>query len=185
MCNASNTNDDTYKYVKEYQDFKETKPCWHSFAFPILALLIIGLLLFIPIICKCHCECDWQIFVYLILAAIVLLLVIVFLMKLLSSYWVKIVEINDKQKDRLERLAQERIEREQLSEKTQNSLIERLAKTAMDEDVKDGDNERKIAIMEKEYQSHLADVALEMVKSSNQITDQQLINQIVQSLLNK
>ena len=76
------------------------------------------------------------------------------------------------------------MENDQLSERTRTSLIERYAKTVMDEDVKNGDNKRKIAIMEKEYQSHLADVALEMVKSNNQITDQQIINQIVQSLLN-
>lgn len=183
MCNASNNNG-TYEYVKEYQDFKETKPCPHSFAFPVIALIIIGLLLAVPIVCICHCECDWQLFVYLILAAIILLLATVFLIKPLAPYWVKIVEINDKQKERLERIAQERIENEQLSEKTRISLIERQAKSVMDEDMKKGENERKIAIMEKEYQSHLADVVLEMVKANNQITDQQIINQIVQSLLN-
>lgn len=183
MCNASNNNG-TYEYVKEYQDFKETKPCPHSFAFPVIALIIIGLLLAVPIVCICHCECDWQLFVYLILAAIILLLATVFLIKPLAPYWIKIAEINDKQKERLEKIAQERMENDQLSERTRTSLIERYAKTVMDEDVRNEDNKRKIAILEKEYQSHLANVALEMVKSNNQITDQQIINQIVQSLLN-
>ena len=182
MCKES--KDNGYELIKEYQDFRETKPCCHSFAFSLFALFVLGLLLAVPIICKCHCECDWVILVYLILAAVILLLATIFLIKRLAPYWIKIAEINDKQKERLEKIAQERIENDQLSERTRTSLIERYAKTVMDEDVKNGDNKRKIAIMEKEYQSHLADVALEMVKSNNQITDQQIINQIVQSLLN-
>lgn len=182
MCKES--KDNYYELIKEYQDFRETKPCCHSFAFSVIALLMLGLLLAVPIICKCHCEYDWVILVYLVLAAVILLLATHFLIKRLAPYWVKIAEINDKQKERLEKIAQERMENDQLSERTRTSLIERYAKTVMDEDVRNGDNKRKIAILEKEYQSHLANVALEMVKSNNQITDQQIINQIVQSLLN-
>lgn len=74
-----------------------------------------------------------------------------------------------------------------LKEKTQTDILERYAKTLMDEDVKNGDNQRKLAIMQQEYVSHLADIALEMVKSKNngqgQVSDQQMINQIIQQLI--
>lgn len=74
-----------------------------------------------------------------------------------------------------------------LKEKTQTAIIERCAKTFLDEEVRNGDNQRKLAIIQQEYISHLADIALEMVKSNNngqgQESDQQMINQIIQQLI--
>lgn len=103
---------------------------------------------------------------------------------------------NDQQNKMLERLVNAEIksiedeeEYGRFHEKTKVELIERYAKTLMDEDAKNGDNQRKLAIMQQEYVSHLADIALEMVKSKSnnngqdQVSDQQMINQIIQQLI--
>ena len=217
---------------------EQAKPSWQSFWIPIVALIILAALFFIPLHCSaqttCGCCCKdtssvkqpvtikldvdvlkllegirydttflkqdivisperitiqqesklWPIVIFRIAGAIIILLVLIFALKYLVPYWTRIAELKDKQVERRMRQEEEQWEYEQLQNRINISMQERKARAEIDEEAKEGDNKRKIEIMKQEYQSHLADVALEMVKSNNQITDQQIINQIVQSLLN-
>lgn len=183
MCNKSN-NKDTFNYLKEYQDFRKILPHWASFVFPITMM---GFGVFVLVMVLIKCEWDWIFYLFLIIGGLVLLLASLFVMKQFTPYWTKIAELNDKQTERLIKLAEERLEHERYSEKVQTAIIEKYAKTLMDEDAKNGDNQRKLVIMQQEYVSHLADIALEIVKSNNngqgQVSDQQMINQIIQQLI--
>ena len=103
----------------------------------------------------------------------------------------KSIDQYNKTEERLLNAVIQSVEEEQeclrLEGKTKTALIERYAKTLTDEEVRNGDNQRKLAIMQQEYISHVADVALEMVKTNNkgqdQPSDQQMINQIIQHLI--
>lgn len=125
------------------------------------------------------------ILIYRIVVAIILLLAIIFILKQLVPYWDKIAELNDKHKDKLIRLAEERLEFERLRDKNDINNSERKEKSTIDEMAKDNENKRKIEVMKQEYQSHLADVSLEMVKAVNQSSEKdksELINQLLQIL---
>ena len=128
---------------------------------------------------------EWPSAVYGIVLAIIILLAVVFMLKHLVPYWIRIAELNDKQKERLIKLAEERLEFDRLGERTKIGIMERLARVEMDEKTRDEENNRKIELMKQEYQTHLADVALEMVKSMNQSKEKEstsILNQLLQIL---
>ena len=123
----------------------------------------------------------WLLASYRLAAAIILLLAIVFLLKYLVPYWTRVSELNDKQNERILRIYEEKLEFERLPRKKEIEILERQARTDMDETVRESEHNRKMDVMDKEYRSHLADVALEMVKSTNQSEEKQsttLINMI-------
>lgn len=127
----------------------------------------------------------WPLVIFRIACAIILLLGLVFALKYLVPYWTKIAELNDKQRERMMRLEEEQLEFKQLSRRTRIGNKERRVRANIEETAKDGDNKRKIEIMKQEYQSHLADVALDMIKAIHQSKDKDdvtLINQIIQNL---
>lgn len=125
------------------------------------------------------------ILIYRIVIAFILLLAIVLTLKQLVPYWTKITELNDKHRDKLIRLAEERLEFERLRDKNDINNNERKENFNLDEKSKDNETKRKIEVMKQEYQSHLADVSLEMVKAVNQSNEKDksaLVNQLLQIL---
>lgn len=75
---------------------------------------------------------SWPIMVFRLLGAIILLIAIVLLIKNLVPYWVRIAELNDKQNERLTRLAAERLDFERLPQKTAIDIMEKQAKINME-----------------------------------------------------
>lgn len=90
--------------------------------------------------------------------------------------------MNSKEMERLLKLAEDRLEFERMSNKTTIAILERQARAIIDEEARDGENKRNIDKMKQEYQSHLADVALDIVKAYDQTKDANSINQIIQNL---
>lgn len=110
----------------------------------------------------------WPLLLYRLLAAVILLLAVIFILKYLVPYWKKIVEVNEKQNERLMKIVEEQIEFSRLREKTEISIDERQKKNDMDEVNRENDAKRKLSAAEQEYKTRLASIALEMVKSNNQ-----------------
>lgn len=134
------------------------------------------------IIVKTQEREKWSLVVCRIAFAIIVLLALIFMLKYLVPYWTRIAELNDKQKERLVKLAEERLEYERLPRKTTIDILERQARANIDEKARDEENKRSIDKMKQEYQSHLADVALEIIKAYDQTKDANSINQIIQNL---
>lgn len=227
-----------YEYVQELSKQNKVKPSCQSFWIPIVALIILAALFFIPLHCAAqttscccrdtsrvkqqvtiHFDVDalkllkevrydttflkqdivvsperiaiqqqsnlWPLVIFRIACAIILLFVIILILKHLVPYWTKIAELNDKQRERMMKLAEERMEFEQLSKKTKISILEKQARANMDETAKDNENKRTIEFKKQEYKSHIADVSLEIVKALNQLNDKDksaIINQIIHNL---
>ena len=119
-----------------------------------------------------------------VLSLLLLCLAVGYLSNSLSShpYWTKITEINDKHRERLTRMAEERLEGERLSKKTEIDIYERQARANIEEIIRDGESKRTIERMKQERQTHLADIALEIVKAYDPTKDPNAINQIIQNL---
>jgi hypothetical protein len=98
----------------------------------------------------------WPLLLYRLLAAVILLLAVIFILKYLVPYWKKIVEVNEKQNERLIKIAEEQIEFSRLREKTSISIEERQKKNDMDEVARENDNRRKLSIMEQEQKHQIA-----------------------------
>lgn len=108
---------------------------------------------------------SWpMIFLWISLAAI-LLLTVIFMLKYLVPYWTRIAEINERQNGKIIRLMEEDQEFAQLAKRSQIAILVKQANTAIDEEAKDGESRRNIERLKQEYQSHLADVALEMIRT--------------------
>jgi hypothetical protein len=90
--------------------------------------------------------------------------------------------MNDKHRERLTRMAEERLEGERLSKKTEIDIYERQARANIEEITRDGESKRTIERMKQEQQTHLADIALEIVKAYDPTKDPNAINQIIQNL---
>lgn len=103
----------------------------------------------------------WPLLLYRLLAAVILLLAVIFILKYLVPYWKKIVEVNEKQKERLMKMIEEQIEFSRLKEKSEISINERREKNDMDETARDKDNQRKLSIMEREQKHQEAMKTLE------------------------
>lgn len=99
--------------------------------------------------------------------AVILLLTLIFMLKYLVPYWTRIAEINERQNGKIIRLVEEEMEFEQLAKRSQIGILVKQANATIDEEAKEGGNSRNIERMKQEYQSHLADVALEMIKAVN------------------
>lgn len=127
----------------------------------------------------------WPLVIFRIACAIILLLALVFTLKYLVPYWTRIAELNDKQNERKMKYDEEQKEYERLQKRTDISIQERRARAVIDENAKDAENKRKIETLRQEYQSHIADVALEMVKVANNSNNQETINQIIQQIINQ
>lgn len=227
-----------YEFVQELNRQNKVKPSCQSFWIPIVALIILAALFFIPLHCAAQTTCCccrdtsmvkqqvtiqfdvdtlkllkavrydttflkqdivvtpekitihhqsklWPLVIFRIVCAIILLFVIIFILKYLVPYWTKIAELNDKQRERMIKLAEERMEFEQLSKKTEISILEKQARANMDETARNGEHKREVEIKKQEYQTHLADVTLEMVKTLAQLNDKDklaIINQIIHNL---
>lgn len=131
-------------------------------------------------------QCKlWPLVIFRIALAIILLFTLMFALKFLVPYWTRIAELKDKQHERKMKYDEEEREYERLQKRTDISIQDREARADIDENAKDADHNRKIEIMRQEYQTHLADVALEMVKLSNSSKEQETINQIIQRLINQ
>ena len=89
------------------------------------------------------------------------------MLKYLVPYWTRIAEINERQNGKIIRLVEEEMEFEQLAKRSQIGILVKQANATIDEEAKEGGNSRNIERMKQEYQSHLADVALEMIKAVN------------------
>lgn len=110
---------------------------------------------------------SWpMIFLWISLAAI-LLLTVIFMLKYLVPYWTRIAEINERQNGKIIRLMEENQEFAQLAKRSQIAILVKQANTAIEEEAKDGESRRNIERLKQEYQSHLADVALEMIRTVN------------------
>lgn len=134
------------------------------------------------IIVKPHEYAKWSLIVYRIVIAIIILIGLILMLKYLVPYWTKIAELNDKQKERLVKLAEERLEFERLPRKTEIEIMERQARANMDEDAKASESKRSIEKMMHDHKSHLVDLALEITKVYDQSKDASSINQIIQNL---
>lgn len=191
----TSTQNNTINYIDRYYQFKETPHCM-SKAFPIIALSLLVLLLFIPVLFICKCDCDWLFYSYLILSGVLLVLAASLIVKRLVPYWTKVADINDKMKEKLIRMEEEQLESAQLAERSKLGMEERKARAELEETAKKADNSRKLEIMKQElevmkqeHQSHLADVALEMVKAGAQSKEsdkvEATIKEIVQIIMEK
>ena len=125
----------------------------------------------------------WPSVIFRIAFAIILLLALLFTLKYLVPYWTRIAELKDKEKERQMKYDEEQREYDRLQKRTDISIQDRKARADIDENAKVADHNRKIEIMRQEYQTHLADVALEMFKVANSSNDQESINQIIQQLI--
>ncbi len=137
------------------------------------------------IVVKSKENTEWSLMIYRIVVAIIVLLALMLMLKYLVKYWTRIAELNDKQKERLIKLAEERMEFERLRERTNINIDEKKARADIEEKARDAESIRNIEKMKQEYQTHLADVALEMVKSMNQTKEKDnstIVNQLLQIL---
>lgn len=79
---------------------------------------------------------DWLLSLYCLLAAIIILIATLLCVKLLVPYWLKIAELNDKQVDRLTRMAEDRLDFERLPRRTEITILEKQAKVNMEKELK-------------------------------------------------
>ncbi len=127
----------------------------------------------------------WQILLFWLLAATIVFLTIIYTLKLLIAAWTKIADLNDKRNEKLMRMSEEQSEIDNMGKKIGFSIVERNAKAELDNKAKEEEHKQTMERMKQEYQTHLADVALEMVKAVNQTKDKDnsaILNQLIQTL---
>lgn len=73
---------------------------------------------------------------FLIIYAVIILIATIIIVRNVSPYWIKVAELNDKQIERLTRLAEDRLEYERLSNKTAIDIMARQAKVNMEKELK-------------------------------------------------
>lgn len=126
------------------------KPSWHSFVTPIVMLAVLSALLLLPLQCSLQITSPkselWLLVSYRIAAAIILLLAIVFLLKYMVPYWIKMAELNDKQKDKMLRICEERYD----EEREKSRILEKQFRNNSEEESKENDHRRKKEMKELE-----------------------------------
>lgn len=70
------------------------------------------------------------------LGAIIIMIAAAFLLRFLVPYWIKIAELNDKHRERLTRLVEERLDYERLPKKTAIGIMERQSKANIDKELR-------------------------------------------------
>lgn len=131
------------EYLKELQYFEVTsqKPhCQVSLPFVLLIVLslvpglsILGICFFSD--CKGLC-CNWLLILFFLLYTVIILIATIIVVRNLRPYWIKVAELNDKQIERLTKLAEDRLEYERLPSKTAINIMERQAKVNMEREIK-------------------------------------------------
>ena len=130
-------------YLREYDCFKKTRQePYHQSTLMFSVLFVLSLVPVIIILCKClsdSCKylcCNWILMLFLIIYAVIILIATIIIVRNVSPYWIKVAELNDKQIERLTRLAEDRLEYERLSNKTAIDIMARQAKVNMEKELK-------------------------------------------------
>ena len=123
--------------LKEYQCLDKTKirPHWHSFWLPILVFVLFSGIV-VTTLCLFEDKKFWGMLLLGLLCAIIILIAAAFILKFLVPYWSKIAELNDKHRESLTRLAEERLDYERLPKKTAIGIMERQSKANIEKNLK-------------------------------------------------
>ena len=178
------------KIFKDYQQeelavFKKEK--WT--AVHTLMSIGYGLLALICFVCILIIR-EWEVVLVFLACVLIFAVSITLGIKFCMPYFMKEAEYENNRRNKLLSMVQEEYEYKNLAEKTSIGILEKYTKAIIEEEARSADAHRQQEVKKQEYNSKVADITCDLFKayssaqSPQATSDQQIVYQLIQSLIN-